>query len=139
MRTGLAPEDLGDFLEQPIVAVLATRRSDDSVMLSPVWFEWRDAGFNVWAHGLTDGKVRHIQRDPRVSIVVANSDWPYKGVELRGTATISSDGFAEVLERTAIRYFGPERGARMAASYKIPGVVLRIEGDVRAWDYEDHG
>ena len=30
------------------IAVLATRRKDDTVMLSPVWFEWRDGGINIW-------------------------------------------------------------------------------------------
>jgi PPOX class probable F420-dependent enzyme len=99
MRTGLRPEDLGDFVEQPLVAVLATRRQDDSILLSPVWFEWRDGRISLWAVSMDDGKVRHILRDPRVSIVVANSDWPYKGVEVRGTATISPDGFYDVLRR----------------------------------------
>ena len=30
MRTGLGVEDVGDLLEQPLIAVLATRRADDS-------------------------------------------------------------------------------------------------------------
>ena len=47
MRKGLAPEDLGDLLEQPRVAVLATYRRDGTVLLSPVWHEWRDRGFHV--------------------------------------------------------------------------------------------
>ncbi len=48
MRTNLTLDELGDLLDQPIVAVLATYRADGSAMLSPVWFEWRDGGFNVW-------------------------------------------------------------------------------------------
>jgi PPOX class probable F420-dependent enzyme len=137
MRTGLTPDDLADFLQEPLVAVLATRRLDDSILLSPVWFEWRDGGINVWASSADDGKVRHILRDPRVSIVIANSVWPYKGVEIRGRATVSSEGFTGVLERTARHYFGRERGDAMVAAITTPGVVLRIEGDVRAWDYAD--
>ena len=39
------PADVIDLLEAPIVAVLATRRRDDTVLLSPVWFEWRDSAF----------------------------------------------------------------------------------------------
>ena len=41
------PADVIDLLEAPIVAVLATRRRDDTVLLSPVWFEWRDGTCNV--------------------------------------------------------------------------------------------
>ena len=48
MRTGLGIDDLGDLLERPLIAVLATRRADDSVMLSPVWFEWHEGGINIW-------------------------------------------------------------------------------------------
>ena len=62
MRTGLTIEDLGDLLELPLLAILATYRTDGTVMLSPVWHEWRDGGFNVWAGGSNEGKVRHLQR-----------------------------------------------------------------------------
>jgi PPOX class probable F420-dependent enzyme len=140
MRTDLVPEDLADMLRQPLIAVLATRRADDTVLLSPVWYEWRDGGFEVWVGSPEEGKVRHIRRDPRVSIVVANADPPYKGVEVRGKATIleSAEHFYGVLERTARRYYGDERGMALVAEYPKPGVVLRIEpGDARAWDYGD--
>jgi len=69
MRTGLKVEDVEDLLEEPIIAVLATRRRDDTVMLSPVWFEWREGGINVWVDPPESGKVRHVKRDPRASIV----------------------------------------------------------------------
>ena len=140
MRTDLTAGDVADLLEAPLVAILATRRADDTTMLSPVWFEWRDGGFNVWASPSDKGKVGHIQRDPRVSIVVANSDWPYKGIEVRGEATLGddTDAFFGVLGRTAQRYFGDDAGAAFAASFTRPGVVIRIEpGELRAWDYED--
>jgi PPOX class probable F420-dependent enzyme len=139
MRTGLGIDDLGDLLDQPLIAVLATRRKDDSIMLSPVWFEWFEGGINVWVPTIEGGKVAHVQRDPRVTVVVANQEWPYKGFELRGDATVStrSDDFYDVLRRTALRYDGPEAAERMASSY-APGAVIRIEpGTMRAWDYED--
>ena len=73
-----------------------------------------------------------------MSIVVANSDWPYKGIEVRGEAHLSQDGFFDVLGRTARRYFGEEMGAGFAASFTEPGYVIRVEpGDLRAWDYAD--
>jgi PPOX class probable F420-dependent enzyme len=140
MRTNLIADDVADLLEAPLVAVIATRRADDTTMLSPVWFEWRDGGFNVWASPSDKGKLGHIRRDPRVSIVVANSDWPYKGIEVRGEATLSADAdeFYGVLGRTARRYFGEDVGAGFAASFTTPGYVIRIEpGELRAWDYTD--
>ena len=137
MRTDLGPEDLGDLLDQPLIAVLATRRKDDTILLSPVWFDWHEGGINVWAESMENGKVRHIVRDPRVTIVVANSEWPYKGLEIRSRATVSPEGFYDVLRRTGQRYMGDESAKRMVSTYP-PGVVIRIEpGDLRAWDYAD--
>src|SRR4029079_16212198 len=103
-----------------------------------VWCDGPDAGSNFWASPSDKGKVGHIERDPRVTIVVANSDWPYKGIEVRAEARVSDEGFFEVLGRTARRYFGAEVGAGFAESFTRPGVVIRIEpGELRAWDYED--
>ena len=139
MRTGIGVDDLGDLLDQPLIAVLATRRADDSIMLSPVWFEWYEGGIDVWVPTIEGGKVGHVRRDPRVTVVVANSTWPYKGFELRGEATVSTkpEDFYGVLGRTALRYSGPEAAERMVAEYQ-PGAVIRIvPGTFRAWDYAD--
>ncbi len=139
MRTGLGVDDVADLLDQPLIAVLATRRADDSIMLSPVWFEWHEGGINVWVPTPEGGKVGHVQRDPRATVVVSNTTWPYKGFELRGDATVSlePDDFYGALRRTALRYSGPEAAERMVASYP-PGAVIRLEpGTIRAWDYED--
>ena len=139
MRTNLRLEELGDLLDQPLIAVLTTRRKDDSIMLSPVWFEWYGGGINVWVPTPEGGKVGHVRRDPRVTIVVANHEWPYKGFELRGEAVVSTepDDFYGALRRTGLRYSGPEAAERMVSEYS-PGAVIRLEpGVIRAWDYED--
>ena len=139
MRTDLGADDLAGLLEEPLIAVLATRRKDDTIMLSPVWFEWHEGGINIWVPTPEGGKVGHIQRDPRVTVVVSNHDWPYRGFELRGEATISTvpEDFYGVLGRTGLRYSGPEAAERMVAEY-APGAVIRVEpGVVRGWDYED--
>jgi PPOX class probable F420-dependent enzyme len=139
MRTGLGVDDVADLLERPLIAVLATRRKDDTIMLSPVWFEWFEHGIDIWVPSIEGGKVEHVRRDPRVTVVVANQEWPYKGFELRGDATVSTDraDFYAVLRRTALRYDGPEAAERMVSSY-APGAVIRVEpGVIRAWDYED--
>ena len=137
MRTDLSVEDLGGFLEEPVVAVLATVRPDGSVLLSPVWHEWRDGGFNVWT-GANDVKARHLRREPRASILVAESSYPLRGVEVRGRARIVEDGAVETAVRIADRYLGPEKGAAYVRSDGGNDVIIRLEpGDVRAWDFAD--
>jgi hypothetical protein len=41
VRKGLTVEDLGDLVQLPLLAVLATYRADGTVLLSPVWHEYR--------------------------------------------------------------------------------------------------
>jgi hypothetical protein len=54
MRTGLQLVDLDDLVDRPLLVVLATRRSNGDVLLSPQWHEWRDGGFKsrASAHAL---------------------------------------------------------------------------------------
>ena len=136
MRKQLTVEDLDGFLEEPHVAELATLWTDGSVLLSPVWHEWRDGGFNVWT-GTHDVKVRHLRRDPRASIVVAESQHPLRGIEVRGVARIIVDGAVETAVRIAGRYIGPEKGAAYVGS-EANHVIVRLEpGDLRIWDFAD--
>jgi PPOX class probable F420-dependent enzyme len=137
MRTGPL-DDLGDLLELPILAVLATHRQDGTVMLSPVWHEWRDGGFNIWSGGASEGKVRHLERDPRASLVVAEQAMPYRGLDVSGRATLSLEGFHDVVRRTAARYMNPEEADALAAGYSEPHPVIRLVPDrIRAWDFND--
>jgi PPOX class probable F420-dependent enzyme len=136
MRTNLSIEDLHGLLDELLVAVLATLRKDGSVLLSPVWHEWRDGGFNVWT-GADDVKVRHLRRDPRASILVAESQDPLRGVEVRGTARILEDDAHETAVRIASRYVGPEKGAAYIGSGGNE-VTIRLEpGNLRVWDFAD--
>jgi PPOX class probable F420-dependent enzyme len=136
VRTGLTLDDLGDFLDETVVAVLATLRRDGSVLLSPVWHEWRDGGFNVWT-GANDVKVRHLRRDPRASILVAESAFPLRGVEVRGEAALVEEGAAGTAMRIAGRYLGPQEGADYVGS-SGDAVIVRVEpGELRVWDFAD--
>lgn len=137
MRTNLAVEDLADFLEEPLVAVLATLRRDGSVLLSPVWHEWRDGAFQIWT-GADDVKARHVRRDPRVSVVVAESHPPLRGVEVRGRARLIDERATETAVRIASRYLGPEGGERYVREIGGDDVIVRVEpGELRVWDFAD--
>ena len=136
MRTNLTVGDLGGLLEEPLVAVLATLRTDGSVQLSPVWHEWRDGGFNIWIP-LDDVKARHLRRDPRATIVVAESAAPLRGVEVRTTARFVDEHVVETADRIATRYIGDE-GPAYVASLGGGDVIVRLEpGALRVWDFAD--
>ena len=136
MRKNLAVEELGDLLDLPLVAVLATYRSDGTVLLSPVWHEYRDGGFNVTTFE-NDVKVRHLRRDHRAAMVVAEALPPFRGVEIACEATLVHDGSHEAVRRMAIRYLGEEKGHAYAESVPV-SIIVRLEpGRLRTWDFRD--
>jgi PPOX class probable F420-dependent enzyme len=137
MRTDLALGDLGEFLDEPRVAILATLRGDGTVLLSPVWHEWRDGGFNMWI-AVEDVKIRHLRRDPRATAVVAESESPLRGVEVRGDARFIHEGVPETARRIAARYIGEERGPAYVASLPGDHMIVRLQpGALRVWDFAD--
>jgi len=145
MRRNLRPEDLGDLLIQAKVAILATHSRDGATMLSPVWQEWSEGGFTFVTFS-GDAKLRHIERDPQVSIVVAEDSPPYRGIEVRGPAQIVDRDGPETLRRLASRYLaGRDVNAYVGKIGKWMEdvghtgiVVLRVEpGRLRVWDYAD--
>jgi PPOX class probable F420-dependent enzyme len=137
MRRDLAIEELGDLLERPLVAILATYRANGEALLSPVWHEWRDGGFTVVV-GVDDAKARHVRRDPRAGLVVFDQEPPYRGLELRGRARFVEEGVVEAQRRIARRYLGEKRGTDYADSVAFDEVIVRLEpGVVRAWDFSD--
>jgi len=136
MRKDLSLDDLGDLVNLPLLAVLATYRRDGTVLLSPVWHEWRDGGFGV-VTGSRDVKARHLRRDPRASIVVCEPVPPYRGVEVRCNAQLASATGGDTVRRIASRYLGAEAGAVYAQSASDDVLIRLAPGDLRAWDFAD--
>jgi PPOX class probable F420-dependent enzyme len=136
VRKGLRPDELGDLLELPLLAVLATYRRDGTVLLSPVWHEWRDNDFNV-VTGSRDVKAGHLRRDPRASIVVCEDGPPYRGLELRATPHLRMPQDRSIVRRIATRYLGPEGGERYADAGGDDLLVRLEPGELRAWDFTD--
>jgi PPOX class probable F420-dependent enzyme len=139
VRKNLPVEELGDFLEQPFNATLATYRRDGSALLSPVWHEWRDGGFSIIT-GPDDVKLRHIERQGRAVAVVSDNDFPFRGVEVSGAPSIVRDKVfsRDTLERIAIRYLGEARARVYLSNSTGDSVVIRLEpGQLRTWDFAD--
>ena len=139
MRKNLRIEDLGDLLERPILATLATHRRDGSMLLSPVWHEWADGGFSIsiWAQ---DVKARNLARDPRATILVAENELPYRGIEVSGQATVKAvSDLMPLVRRLAQRYMGEEAGLAYAETFADDDLELvrLTPGIVRAWDFND--
>jgi PPOX class probable F420-dependent enzyme len=117
--------------------VLATTRKDGSPYTSPVWFRWTGEAFEV-VIALGDVKRRHLERDPRCSLLVFEAVPPFRGVEVRGEATLTHGDVTEIRRSIAGRYLGPDGGERFAAARRSkPGVLLQLRpAERRVWDLE---
>jgi PPOX class probable F420-dependent enzyme len=143
VRKNLSIEELGDLVELPLLAVLATYRRDGSVLLSPVWHEWRDGGFSIIVND-DDVKLRHIERQGRAVAVVADNDFPFRGVEVSCSPIIERDPDSAqgTFERIARRYLGEAAARRYVEASNENMIVIRMvpgDGQLRTWDFADDG
>lgn len=78
------------FLEENHRAVLATRRGDGGLQLSPVMVTLDEEGRAVVSATETRIKTRNLRRDPRAAICVMNDRFFGPWMQIEGTATILS-------------------------------------------------
>ncbi|MDQ2689938.1 MAG: PPOX class F420-dependent oxidoreductase [Chloroflexota bacterium] len=117
-----------ELLGSDAVATLATLEPDGSPHLSMAWVGVEDD--EVVIGSITDQrKLRNIRRDPRVSLSVqanrVNDAGLLEYLVITGTARITDGGGAELLQRLAYTYLGPDV-VFPAMSNPPSGVVTRV-------------
>ncbi|MER6109933.1 PPOX class F420-dependent oxidoreductase [Streptomyces hirsutus] len=117
------PPEADALLGRPNPCVMATLRSDGAPVSTPTWYMWEDGRVLI---SLDEGRVRlkHLRRDPRVTLtVLADDDW-YTHVTLLGRVVELNDdeGLADI-DRLSRHYTGnpyPDRvRARVSAWIEV--------------------
>jgi len=121
------------WLDAPLPAVLATYRTDGSVLMTPVWFR-REAGAYEVVVAVGDAKLRNLRRDPRCVLLAFEATPPFRGIEVRGDAELIEGDVTAARADIAGRYLGAVAGSRFAAERTKPGVLVRLTAEPRAWD-----
>ena len=105
------------LLEAPNHAVLATHNADGSIHTTVVWQELRDGVLSV--NGAAGRKwPENIDRNAEISLLVMDQGNPYEYVEVRGTATATTDGADHQIDRLAKKYIGQD-----SYPFRAPGEV----------------
>ena len=97
-----------EFLDRnPFVGTVTTLRPDGSPHSTIVWVDVEDG---VVSFNTEEGraKVRHIDDDPRVSLLVLDPSDPYKWVSVSGTAEVATRGAREQIDKLAKKYLGKD-------------------------------
>ncbi len=103
------PPEVRRFIEGKNFGFVATLMPDGSPQVSPVWMDIEGDYILV---NTVKGRVkdRNTDRDPRVSIAIADSANPYKYCEIRGRVVEkTSKGAAEHIDKLANKYLGVSR------------------------------
>lgn len=81
--TASIPADLRDLVDRPLFAALGTVRSDNSVQVNPMWFDFN--GEHVrFTHTTYRQKYRNLQQNPSMSLLIIDPADPQRYLELRG-------------------------------------------------------
>jgi PPOX class probable F420-dependent enzyme len=119
----LTDPEVRDLLEKPNYAVVSTHNRDGSMHATVVWVSAENGGVAV---NSAVGRLwpTNLERDPRITVVVQETGNPYNFVEIRGTATGSTERADEHINALAKKYIGQDE-----YPYRQPG-EQRIRFDV---------
>ena len=115
-------ERLRALLDEPLPVTLATTRADGTVQLTPVWYEYRDGLF--WLNGGPKRDwFRHMQRDPRATLLVLDPKNMFRWVQILAKLLDTTfEGADDHIERLSQRYFG-----RPYTNPKVDRLIIRLE------------
>ncbi|MFB7634498.1 PPOX class F420-dependent oxidoreductase [Streptomyces sp. NPDC056149] len=98
-------DGLKKLLDSPVFVMVGTIQPDGSPQLSPVWVK-RDGDDLLISTTVGRRKEKNLRRDPRVSVVVQPFDAPYTYAEIRGQATLSTEGGQQLIDELSRKYTG---------------------------------
>ena|SRR5688572_18529759 len=133
------PQAAVEFIESAPLAHVVTLNDDGSPHVTLVWIGIEDDEI-VSGHLGNWKKLHNVQRDPRVAMSMEGTKRNEIGLMeylmVRGQARITEGGGAELLQRLAYSYLGPDVKFPPFDN-PPPGVVMRVEvesiGGVGPW------
>jgi PPOX class probable F420-dependent enzyme len=107
------------LLEAPNHAVVSTLNEDGSILSAVAWISLENGELAV---NSAEGRQwpTNLNRDPHVTVVVYPADSPYEYVEIRGTATGSTEDADDHIDRLAQQYIDEAK-----YPFRSPGEVRR--------------
>jgi len=127
---------LAAFAMEPNLVIVGTVRSDGSVQMNPLWFELRDGAFWLNA-GPRRGWLAHIERDPRVTLLLQDPKGHHRWAQIQGrAASLATEGGPEHFERLALRYTGrPYRSPdQVRTIVRVEPLRVTGEDERQPWD-----
>ncbi|MBO8196120.1 PPOX class F420-dependent oxidoreductase [Streptomyces oryzae] len=129
MAQQVLSEELKQVLDGKVFIAVATIQPDGSPQVSPVWVK-RDGEDVLFSTTVDRRKTKNLKRDPRVTVMVQPAESPYTYAELRGTASLSTEGAQELIDELSHKYTGkPYAEFNPASDQDAERVVVRVTVD----------
>ncbi len=129
--------EIRELLTSRQIGVLATADADGRPEGSPVWFDFDGESVRILVHQ-SSRKARNVGVNPWVSLTVDTRTPPYRGVTLRGRATLSGPD-PQLRRRLAVGYLGRETGEgylQATAALDEQDACITVNVDSKfSWDY----
>ncbi|MFJ7272631.1 PPOX class F420-dependent oxidoreductase [Streptomyces sp. NPDC099050] len=101
-------EDLKKLIDDsPVFATVATIQPDGSPQLSITWLT-RDGNDLLVSTTLGRRKEKNLRADPRITVMINPHNAPYTYAEVRGTATLTTEGGQELIDELSRKYTGKD-------------------------------
>lgn len=112
--------------DSPVFATVATIQPDGSPQLSITWLT-RDGDDLLVSTTIGRRKETNLRRDPRITVMINPADAPYTYAEVRGSATLTTEGGQELIDALSRKYTGKDYADFNPASKDdAERVVVRI-------------
>ena len=137
----MSETEVEDYLSGRHTMNVASFNHDGTIHLVAMWYAMLDGDPVFWTFGKSQ-KIRNLQRDPRITLLVETGDEyaELMGVEMVGRAEVITehDAIMAIGEAVYIRYFGEinddVRPLVHATGAKRFGVRIKVD-KVVSWDH----
>ena len=123
------PDDVAALLARPNPAVMATLAADGRPVTVATWYLIEEDGTMLLGLDASRARLKHLQRDPRVSLTaIAADDW-YTHVSVQGTVvSIEPDEGLADIDRLSRHYGGGEYPNRTSPRVSVHVRIERWHG-----------
>ena len=81
----LTQDEIEIFLSRPLIARLGTINEDGTIHIAPIYFKYEKGEFILGTQKVSR-RVRNIKRNPNVTLLIDDTNPPYKAVLIYGKA-----------------------------------------------------
>lgn len=112
--------------DTPVFATIATLQPDGSPQLSVTWIT-REGDDLLLSTTVGRRKETNLRRDPRITVLINPHNAPYTYAEIRGTASLTTEGAQDLINQLSRKYTGKDYADfNPAAKDDAERVVVRI-------------